>query len=1205
MNAHTLPFSIYDLLLLATASAGLIVALLLWFAKGVNRGANRFLGLALVVMVLWIARVLAADLGIGELFPLRFSLALGPLIYFYVWRLAQPNAKFRWKYLLHSCPVLLEQGTWAFKMDALLQPLAFVSVLVYLYQCNALIDRFYDRIKFNEGDRYRHELRWLHRLLTGLGLLWLLWIPYAATAYFYHLNVQTAYPLDLLFALMLIRIGVVAILRLAKEASTEGSLFAKPLAGAELKRKGAWLRKEVEARRFYEDPELSLGSLAAQLDMNAHELSRIINAALKKSFADFINEYRIRDVARKMQDPANDQYTLLGIAYDSGFNSKTNFNRAFKQLTGKSPNEYKNQLKKERPYYNTEPRLRTNPLILRHETTSVWSHGKLNRNFMFKSYLKIALRNLQKQKGFAFINIFGLSIGIACFALLLLYSFQELNFDRFHKNGGDIYRVYLHEGMPDADGINAQTDYSAASGVTWGEAMKKDLPDVIDYVRLQLPWGENLIQTRNKTLRAELGFADQSLFSVFSFPLKYGTRKMALHGRQDIVLTSSRAKELFGTDDVVGKTVEIQLGTKNYLFTISAVAEDVPPNSTIKFDVLGSFAFINSYRPDFFDIGNNWHPVVRQTYVQLKPRSKLPGDAPQLERFMESYEPDFVSMSKNYVAMMKKQGVIWTGKGMPESVRLQPLLAIHTDTGFKAWGFTDYNKIDPAIIWIVLTIGAGILLIACINFTTLAIGRSAGRSKEVGVRKVVGAEKRQIIAQFLTEALLLAAASAVLGLLFAMLLLPLFNQLAGTNLRFAFGYYTIIGLVLAGVVLLAGLLAGSYPALVLSRFKPVEVLKNKIRVGGANLFTKSLVTFQFVLSIVLIISTLIILRQTKYLLDKNPGFNKANVVVLDATQIDPDKVFPIFKQEVLKYHEVEGVTSSAAGLGAGQNFLGYSDPSANNFADINIIDPDYLKVLGMKLVAGEYFQAGSYRDTLKQVIINETMMKARGWNVQNAVGQKIKKFQGRTAVVIGVVKNFNYRPLSENIKNQVFVTSQNKGYSHIYLRISAGNPAPALADIQKAWHTSAPGVPMKYSFLDEDVNNYYRSEQKWTSIVGMAGGISIFLASLGLLGLATLAAVNRTKEIGIRKVLGASVGSIVALLSKDFLRLIVLAFVIATPLAWYLMNKWLQDYATRIGISWWVFALTGAGTVLIAFISISSQSIKAATADPVKSLKAE
>jgi putative ABC transport system permease protein len=458
----------------------------------------------------------------------------------------------------------------------------------------------------------------------------------------------------------------------------------------------------------------------------------------------------------------------------------------------------------------------------------------------------------------------------------------------------------------------------------------------------------------------------------------------------------------------------------------------------------------------------------------------------------------------------------------------------------------------------------------------------------------------------------LSITSAILGLLLAILMLPWFNQLSGTDLRFSFSQYPQMDLVLIGVVLAVGLLAGSYPALVLSGFKPVEVLKNKIRIGGSNLFTKSLVTFQFIISIVLIVSTIIILQQTKYLLNKNPGFNKENIVAIDASQIDPNKVFPLFKQAVSDYPEVIGVTSAAAGLGAGQDFLGYSDPGTGNFADINVIDPDYIKVLGMQLIAGQNFETMLPRDTSKKIavnetkiIINETMMRAYGWNAQNAVGKTIKKFQGNTAVVIGVVRNFNYRPLSEGVKSQVFEQSAEKGFTHFYARINPGNPRPALIAIQKAWGSVVPGIPMKYSFLDEDVNNYYKAEQRWTSIVGIAGGISIFLASLGLLGLATLAAINRTKEIGVRKVLGASVTSIIALLSKDFIKLILISFAIASPLAWYFMNKWLQDYATRIHISWWVFVLSGSGAILIALITISFQSIKAAIANPVKSLRSE
>jgi putative ABC transport system permease protein len=823
---------------------------------------------------------------------------------------------------------------------------------------------------------------------------------------------------------------------------------------------------------------------------------------------------------------------------------------------------------------------------------------------MIKNYLKIALRNLQKQKVLAFINIFGLSVGIACFSLLLLFIINEFSFDKFHKNAPNIYRVYAlwdqtgFGNISNSQSTIVYTDYSGLTRKTLGEAMKEDIPDLVNYVRLRLPWGENLIRTNNKVLRAELGFTDRSFFSIFNFPLKYGSITNVLHDMNDIVLTESRARQLFGGDDVVGKTVEIQIGTAFKPFRISAVAKDIPANSSVRFDVLGSFAFAQANNNNFI-IGNNWHPTVDQTYVQLRRGSKLPNDTRQMERFIRTFTPNVI---KDAVSAG------WKGNKMPVTLKLQPLLSIHTDSWFHGWSFTDYNVIDPKTIWILLAIAAGILLIACINFTTLAIGRSAGRSKEVGVRKVIGAEKKQIIFQFLTEALLLSTVSAILGLLLAKILLPWFNHLSGRELQFSTSLYPQIILLLVGLVLVVGLLAGSYPALVLSNFKPVEVLKNKIRIGGSNLFTKSLVTFQFVLSIILIVATTIILQQTKYLINKNPGFNKENVVAIDASQIDPNKVFPSFKQFLLSYPQIVGVTSAAAGLGAGNDLLGYSDPGSGGSgisADLNVVDPDYIKVLGMHLIAGRNFEPAGVKDTTSQMIINETMMKSQGWNQQTAVGQEIKRFQGKTAVVIGVVKNFNYRPLSEVVNKQAFITSAEKGFNHFYVRIAPGNPASTLTTMQKAWNNAAPGVPMKYSFLDEDVNNYYNSEQRWSGIVGWAGGISIFLACLGLLGLAALAAVNRIKEIGIRKVLGASVLNITNLLLTDFLKLIFIAFLVASPLAWYFMSKWLQDYAYRISISWTVFLLAGLFAIVIAVLTISFQAIKAALMNPVKSLRSE
>ncbi len=812
---------------------------------------------------------------------------------------------------------------------------------------------------------------------------------------------------------------------------------------------------------------------------------------------------------------------------------------------------------------------------------------------MLKNYLKIAIRNLQKQKTFAFINICGLSIGIACFTLLLLYAYNELSFDKFNKNTNDIYRPYAWFNAMNGQPAIGYMDYSGPTAATLGEAMRLNLPDVINYVRIQLPYGESLIRTDKNVFRSNVTYADPSLFSIFSFPLKAGNTSTALHNVNDVVLTESKAKELFGTGDAVGKIIEIKIGNSFQSFNVSAIAKDVPENSTIKFDILGNFLFAEKYVNGSNFIGNDFHYIDKQTFVQLKPGSKLFNDTKQLQNFLAKFNPGYLSDVKSSdTKLSTNQPLV--------SLKLQPLAAIHTTT-LNLWH--DFPRVDLKTIWILLAIASGILFIACINFTTLAIGRSAARSKEVGVRKVIGAEKKQLIFQFLVEAFLLAIISTILGLILAIILLPYFNQLAGRNLYFSSSLYQQIIFLNAGLVIVIGFLAGSYPAFVLSGFRPIEVLKNKIRVGGSNMFTKSLVTFQFALSIILIVSTIIIVQQTKFMVNKNPGFNKENVVVINASETNPDKIFPLFKQAMLNFSSIEGVASAAMGLGAGQNYLGYSDQGIS--ADINIVDGDYINVLGMKLIAGNNFYTTEVNDSIKPIIINETMMRSFGWTEQNAVGKQIKNFQGRTAIVTGVVKNFSYQPLSETVKNQAFITSKDKGYVNFYVRLKPGNPAPALAVMQKEWNDLLPGIPMKYSFLDEDVNNYYKGEERWSSIVGWASGISIFLACLGLLGLAALAAINRSKEIGVRKVLGATVPNLIILLSKDFLKLVIISFVIASPIAWYAMHQWLLSYTYRVGIDWWVFAGAGIIAVLISLLTVSYQAIKAAIANPVKSLRTE
>ena len=812
---------------------------------------------------------------------------------------------------------------------------------------------------------------------------------------------------------------------------------------------------------------------------------------------------------------------------------------------------------------------------------------------MFKNYFKVALRNLLKQKGLSFINVFGLSAGLACFILFMLYAVNEFSFDRFHKNAANIYRVYLWREAKGGD---------AASGSSYmpmplGPAMKQDLPGVETAVRFRESFEESFIKTGNKVLRERMAFADPQFFSVFSFPLVKGDPASALNDLHNVVLTEASAKKLFGNVDPVGKTIDIKVNDDFEPFVVTGIAKEAPSNSTITFNMVGNFNYLAATDKRAV---NNWNRSGYQTFVQLKAGSTLPADNEKLVSFRQKYYPDEDKK-------IREDG--WKGKGPWAHYGLQPLQSLHTNTSIGAGGVP---AIDVKTVWILLGIATGVLLIACINFTTLAIGRSAGRAKEVGVRKVIGGNKKTIVLQFLTEALLLTLLSAALGFVLVKILLPFFNQLSGRQLVFSFQQFPEMPWMITGLVLLVGLLAGSYPALVMSGFKPVEVLKTKVKLGGANFFTKALVTVQFTVSAGLVICTCIIMQQLHYMQDKNPGFNKENIVVVDAGGInDTKKLFGLYRQKVNAYPEVKGVTSAELSLGEGE---GWSQSSFkyNNQADKYMyeyfIDNNYLQVMGMKLLAGRNFNPGIASDSVTSVIINEAMMKEFGWTFKNAVGQLLKGYNddaSKTPVVIGVVKDFNFLSFSSAIEPQMFQQFSSYQPFKFLVRIAPGDPTNTLAKLQSSWKDVARDYPFKYSFLDDNLNRFYAGEKRWSNIIGWAGGISIFLACLGLLGLAALAVINRTKEMGIRKVLGATLTSIISLLSKDFLKLVIIAFVIATPVAWYFMHNWLQDYPYRINIEWWVFAITGFATVVIALVTVSFQAIKAALANPVESLRSE
>ena len=721
---------------------------------------------------------------------------------------------------------------------------------------------------------------------------------------------------------------------------------------------------------------------------------------------------------------------------------------------------------------------------------------------MLKHYFKVALRSMKKQKVPAFINVIGLSLGIACFTLFLFYAVNEFSFDSFNKNAANIYRVYGQFQGRDGEGDN----YSTYHPMPLGPAFKRDFPDVENYVRLRDSWGESFVRLGNNDIRrVKVSYADPELFSVFSFKFIYGTPKKAFENLQSVVLTQSKAKELFGNDNAIGRTIEIKTEDTFQPFTVSAVTEDVPPNSSISYDAVCNFHYFEATNSGKKSI-NEWHRSFLQTFVQLKPGSGLPEDAKKLTAFRKKYYPDEEQD-------MAKDGFKWDHSKPIATYGLQPLRAVHTDA--KLGGVT-VESVEPKTIWILLSIAAGLLLIACINFTTLAIGRFAGRAKEVGVRKVVGGERRQLIFQFLSEAILLSIFSTLLGLAIARLLLPYFNQLSGRELIFSFALYPQIIWMLIGLILVVGLLAGSYPALILSGFKPVEVLKRKIQVGGSNLFTKSLVTLQFALSIGLIISTIIILKQTKYMSSKSPGFDKDNVVMIDASDIDTKKIYPLFKQTLAHNTNINGIASAELGLGEGEGWSKSGFEYNGKHKDVFefFIDNDYLKVMGMQLIEGRNFNSSVSSDTVTSVIINEAMVRDFGWTLKNAIGQQIKGYsETKTPVVIGVVKDFNFRPLSEKIEPQMFHQFSDYAPYHFFVRIKPGNPSQSIAAIQKAWKQFVPDYPLKYSFVDESLNNFYKSEQRWSSIIGWAGGISIFLACLGLFGFVHLLQLTAQKKL--------------------------------------------------------------------------------------------
>ncbi len=806
---------------------------------------------------------------------------------------------------------------------------------------------------------------------------------------------------------------------------------------------------------------------------------------------------------------------------------------------------------------------------------------------MIKNYFKVAVRYLLRNKGYTIINILGLAIGITCCILIMLFVRSEVSYDKFHSKSDRLYRVWLQENYGEG-----QVFTNTITPLPIGNALKTNITDIESFCRIN-PFN-TLVEYGGNRFNEPVTLVDSNFFQLFDFKLAEGDPQRAFQSGNSLVISSAMAKKYFGKGQAIGKTLQLQLGTEKILFTVSAVAEKAPQESSIQFDMLIPFSN-DRYLYSEAARTRGWQQVFGETYVLLKEgfngrttEQKIPGLVKQIR-------------GDDY-------------KAGEYNLHLQPITDIHLNKKLPAGNLP---VSDPAYSYILGTIGFLILLIACINFVTLSIGRSATRALEVGVRKVMGAKRPQLIRQFWGEALLMVIVSFIFAIGFAVLFLRPFNLIAGKELVLAFDGITV--LFFTSIIVLVGLIAGIYPAIVLSAFAPIKVLKNRLQAGSAiGLFRKGLIAGQFMASIIMIIGTIVIGQQLNFLRNKNLGYDREHVVIVPTNKSRKEGI-PLaekFKAEASKDPQVIGSTISLFSFSEpGWMNLGYEDDKkVYRNLRMNAVDADFVKTMNLQLVAGRDFLKDNPADIGSSMIVNEALVKEYGW--KDPIGQRLP---GRyEQQVIGVVKDFHFESLHNIIQPMVMVIRPDSMFRRsndvsftfaaqprISIRLKGGNIQQQVASLKSIWKTVAGDQDFEYRFLDESLNNMYRDDQRIGTIVRYASILSIFIACMGLFGLATLVVARRTKEIGIRKVLGADVKGLVGLLSKDFILLIIIASLLAFPVAWWALNKWLQDFSYRISIEWWVFVMGALAALLIALITVSFQAIKAAMANPVKSLRTE
>ncbi|SDG91750.1 ABC transporter permease [Chitinophaga filiformis] len=792
---------------------------------------------------------------------------------------------------------------------------------------------------------------------------------------------------------------------------------------------------------------------------------------------------------------------------------------------------------------------------------------------MLKNYLTIAIRNLWKNKVYSAVNITGMAIGLACCLTIGLFILEELSYDRFHSHGKHIYRVVEKN-------VQAGKVYDVAvTPSPLASSLRRDFAGIEQTCRIGdrsgfFQYGNTTVESRNVLV------VDHSFFSLFDFRLVKGDVRKVLLGPDEVVITESLADGMFGTawrtsGNLLGRP--IQFNDKRTL-TLTGIAKDPPTNSHIQFNALLSFSY-DELKPE----RNRWDNNDYHTYIQLGKDADVAGISEQLYKYLNRFMPE----SK-------------------DALSLQPLydIYLHSDFAFQ----TDWSKTSNIVyINIFSVVGLIVLLIAIFNFINLSTARAIQRAREVGVRKAIGAFRIQLIVQFIGESLVMTLLAVCMAQALLTVFLPLMNHIADKQISIPV-YNWMYWLAIAVFTLLVSVLAGIYPAFYLSGFKPDKVLKGVFNVQGGRLFRRTLVTGQFIFSIVLIIGAIVIYKQLAFLQEKDLGFDQSQLLVVNMKN-ELRKNPALLKADLQKQHSIAHVSGSSNNLVDVVNST-YAIQWEGQLPDDKFlmtqanIDPDYLNTTGMRLIAGRNFDTRFTSDTSSAYLINETAAKRMGWTPEQALGKSVTLWD-KPGKVIGVVKDFHFRPLTATIEPFLFRYCPRESYSNLLVKTNPGQLHKAISAIEQLYRKYEKQTVPEYQFVDQILNNQYRAQQRTGSVVLYFSILAILVSCLGLFGLAAFTATQRVKEIGIRKIVGASVSQIVLLLSKDFLKLVVLAIVIASPLAWYFTNRWLEDFAYRITISWWVFALAGSAVICITIVTVSLQSVRAALMNPVKSLRTE